>query len=86
MKDKSIESDIPRTFKLCHNRVSILVTSVVRFPVLGNLPSPENSACCQNAVTDAACLIQGLDIQNGPKWTTSIFQKAAQQSERLCAV
>lgn len=36
MKAKSTESDIPGTFKLRHNCVSILVTSAVHFPVLGN--------------------------------------------------
>lgn len=57
MKAKCIESDILGTFQLRHNRVSVLVTSAVNFPVLGNQPSPENSACCHNTVTAATCLI-----------------------------
>lgn len=40
MKAKSIDSDVPGTFRLCQNRVSILVTSVLLFPALGNLPAP----------------------------------------------
>ena len=53
--------------KLCPNRVFILVRSVVHFPVLGNRPCPENSACSQNTLTDVASLIRGFGMsQSGP--------------------
>lgn len=61
MKAESIESDIPGTVqleqRLPHSRVSTLRPSSVHLLV----SFLQDSACCQNTVADAACLIPGFD-------------------------